>query len=196
MTTTTTGVALDRKPRSDRELVAACLDGQEQAWAELIERYKRLIFSVPIKSGLTRDEAADIFQAVCLDLVVELPRLRDPQALASWLIQNALHKTGKWKRRQQRFVADDPAAVARDVGTSDPTPDAVLREIEEEQALRTAVASLAPRCRRMIEMLFFESPARPYRDVAAQLGLAPGSIGFIRNRCLRRLRIALRESGV
>ncbi len=196
MTTTTTGVALDSKTRSDRELVAACLDGQEEAWAELIERYKRLIFSVPIKAGLTRDEAADIFQAVCLDLVVELPRLRDPQALASWLIQNALHKAGKWKRRQQRFVSDDPNAVARDIVTSDPMPDTILREIEEEQALRTAVASLAPRCRRMIEMLFFESPARPYRDVAAQLGLAAGSIGFIRNRCLRRLRIALRESGV
>jgi len=193
---TTTGTTLDTKARSDRELVAACLDGQEQAWAELIERYKRLIFSVPIKYGLTRDEAADIFQAVCLDLVVELPRLRDPQALASWLIQNALHKAGKWKRRQQRFVSNDPAAPAREIGTSDPMPDAILHEIEEEQALRAAIAELAPRCRRMIEMLFFESPSRAYRDVAAQLGLAPGSIGFIRSRCLSRLRTALRKSGV
>jgi RNA polymerase sigma factor (sigma-70 family) len=194
--TTTTGATLDTKARSDRELVAACLDGHEQAWAELIERYKRLIFSVPIKYGLTRDEAADIFQAVCLDLVVELPRLRDPQALASWLIQNALHKAGKWKRHQQRFVSNDPVAAARDIGTTDRMPDAILREIQEEQALREAIGALEPRCRRMIEMLFFESPARAYRDVAAQLGLATGSIGFIRNRCLRRLRTALRKSGV
>jgi len=194
--TMTTSAALDTKARSDRELVAACLDGHEQAWAELIERYKRLIFSVPIKYGLTRDEAADIFQAVCLDLVVELPRLRDPQALASWLIQNALHKASKWKRRQQRFVSNDPVAAARDIGTTDPMPDAILREIEEEQALRAAIAALTPRCRRMVEMLFFESPARPYRDVAAKLGLAPGSIGFIRNRCLRLLRAELQKSGV
>ena len=193
---TTTGTALDTNARSDRELVTACLDGHEQAWAALIERYKRLIFSVPIKYGLTRDEAADIFQAVCLDLVVELPRLRDPQALPSWLIQNTLHKACKWKRRQQRLVSSDPDAAARDVGASDPLPDAILREVEEEQALRAAIAALAPRCRRLVDMLFFESPARAYRDVAAQLGLAPGSIGFIRNRCLRWLRAELRKSGL
>jgi RNA polymerase sigma factor (sigma-70 family) len=190
------GATLHANARSDRELVTACLDGHEDAWAELIERYKRLIFSVPIKCGLTRDEAADIFQAVCLDLVVELPRLRDPQALPSWLIQTTLHKAGKWKRRQQRFVPGDPLAAARDIGASDPLPDAILREVEEERALRAAIAALAPRCRRMVDMLFFESPARPYRAVAAQLGLATGSIGFIRNRCLRRLREELRKIGL
>ena len=79
-------------PRTDRELVAACLSGDEQAWSELIDRYNRLIFSIPLKQGLDRDEAADIFQAVCLDLVAELPRLRDPQALPKWLIQTTLHK--------------------------------------------------------------------------------------------------------
>jgi hypothetical protein len=52
-------------PRSDRELVASCLSGDEPAWSELIDRYNRLIFSIPLKQGLTREEAADIFQAVC-----------------------------------------------------------------------------------------------------------------------------------
>ena len=33
-------------------------------------------------------------------------------------------------------------------------------------------------------MLFFETPARPYQEVARRLGLAAGSIGFIRGRCL------------
>jgi hypothetical protein len=37
-------------------------------------------------------------------------------------------------------------------------------------------------------MLFFESETRPYQDVARSLGLATGSIGFIRGKCLERLR--------
>jgi hypothetical protein len=44
-------------------------------------------------------------------------------------------------------------------------------------------------------MLFFEAPPRPYQQVAAALGLATGSIGFIRGRCLARLRRQLEQLG-
>jgi len=51
------------------------------------------------------------------------------------------------------------------------------------------------RCERMIRMLFFESPVRPYAEIATELGLATGSIGFIRGRCLARLRKQLEMKG-
>jgi len=47
-------------------------------------------------------------------------------------------------------------------------------------------------------MLFFESPSRPYAEVAAELGLALGSIGFTRQKwqkCIERLRRQLEELG-
>jgi DNA-directed RNA polymerase specialized sigma24 family protein len=44
-------------------------------------------------------------------------------------------------------------------------------------------------------MLFFDEPARPYQEIAAELGIAVGSIGFIRQRCLERLRKRLLETG-
>jgi hypothetical protein len=44
-------------------------------------------------------------------------------------------------------------------------------------------------------MLFYETPSRPYSEVAATLGLAQGSIGFIRRRCLERLRSSLGRRG-
>lgn len=187
-----TDVLERQRSPSDRELVGACLEGNEQAWAALIDKYKRLIFSVPIKYGLPSEDAADIFQAVCLDLVSELPHLRAPDALPKWLIQTAAHKCFKHKRQQRRSAAGgDEGALP-----SAPSADSVLRDIEQEQALREAISALPPRCRLMIEMLFFESPARPYREVAAQLGLATGSIGMIRGRCLEQLRAALERMGI
>ena len=45
-------------------------------------------------------------------------------------------------------------------------------------------------------MLFYEQPARPYADIARSLGLAEGSIGFIRGRCLGKLRKLLEEKKV
>jgi RNA polymerase sigma factor (sigma-70 family) len=183
-------------PRTDRELVASCLSGDEQAWGELIDRYNRLIFSIPLKQGLTRDEAADIFQAVCLDLVAELPRLRDPQALPAWLIQTTLHKVSKWRRRNERYVPDEGTHTEHAPAPEADMPDALICEVQETQALRDAMAGLSDRCQRMVQMLFFETPARPYKDVAAQLGVATGSIGFLRSRCLDRLRSALEEIGL
>jgi RNA polymerase sigma factor (sigma-70 family) len=183
-------------PRNDRELVAACLSGDEQAWSELIDRYNRLIFSIPLKQGLNRDEAADIFQAVCLDLVAELPRLRDPQALPAWLIQTTLHKVSKWRRRNDRYVPDEGTHTENAPAPEADMPDALIREVQQSQALRDAVAALSDRCQRMVQMLFFETPARPYKDVASALGVATGSIGFLRSRCLDRLRSALEGIGL
>jgi RNA polymerase sigma factor (sigma-70 family) len=183
-------------PRTDRELVASCLSGDEQAWSELIDRYNRLIFSIPLKQGLTRDEAADIFQAVCLDLVAELPRLRDPQALPAWLIQTTLHKVSKWRRRNDRYVPDEGTYTENAPAPEADMPDALIREVQQTQALRDAVAALSDRCQRMVQMLFFETPARPYKDVASALGVATGSIGFLRGRCLDRLRSALEGIGL
>jgi RNA polymerase sigma factor (sigma-70 family) len=190
--------ALDASPgpRNDRELVAACLSGDEQAWSELIDRYNRLIFSIPLKQGLNRDEAADIFQAVCLDLVAELPRLRDPQALPAWLIQTTLHKVSKWRRRNDRYVPDEGTHTENAPAPEADMPDALIREVQQSQALRDAVAALSDRCQRMVQMLFFETPARSYKDVASALGVATGSIGFLRSRCLDRLRSALEGIGL
>jgi RNA polymerase sigma factor (sigma-70 family) len=190
--------ALDTQqaPRSDRELVTACVSGDEQAWSELIDRYNRLIFSIPLKQGLDRDQAADIFQAVCLDLVAELPRLRDPQALPAWLIQTTLRKVWKWQRRNHRLVTDDDGLAERTPAPESDMPDALIREVQQAQAMREAVGALSDRCRQMVEMLFFETPSRPYKDVASRLGVATGSIGFLRGRCLDRLRSALEGIGL
>ncbi len=45
----------------------------------------------------------------------------------------------------------------------------------------------------MVRMLFFETPARPYKDVAQALGVATGSIGFLRMKCLDKLRSVVEE---
>ena len=70
-----------------------------------------------------------------------------------------------------------------------------VHQIECEQMLRNALAEVSPRCRELIRMLFFETPARPYREAARTLGIATGSVGFIRGRCLERLRKHLEKAG-
>jgi DNA-directed RNA polymerase specialized sigma24 family protein len=74
-------------------------------------------------------------------------------------------------------------------------PPDLVADLEQEQLVQDAIAQLPPRCREMIELLFFESPPLPYADVARRLRLATGSIGFIRGRCLERLKKILEAKG-
>lgn len=180
--------------QSDEELVRACLAGDQTAWASLVEKYRKLVYSVPVKYRLTPEDAADIFQAVWTDLVAELPSLRSPAALRSWLMTVASHKCYHRKRsiqrREQQSGSDDIEALAMAASQQD-----FVVELEREQMVRDALELVPGRCRRMVEMLFYEYPPLPYKDVAERLGLAEGSIGFIRGRCLQKLRARLQEMG-
>ena len=86
----------------------------------------------------------------------------------------------------QRFL--EPSEPAR--------AETILREAQEEQGLREVISELPPRCRELVRMLFYEEPARPYQEIAATLGISTGSIGFIRQRCLKRLRKRLLDAGL
>ena len=181
---------------ADALLVQSCLDGDPDAWAALVGKYKRLIYSIPIKFGVRPDDAAEIFQAVCADLVAELPRLRRREAVKPWLMRVTRHKTLLWKtrtRRESLWVRTDD--VEHDLALRDGVGATLLEEVEREQALREAMARLPPRCREMVRLLFFEQPPVPYKELAARLGLATGSIGFIRGRCLNKLRALLKSAG-
>lgn len=187
----------ERKPPAgwnDAHLVKECLAGKEEAWSLLIDKYKALIYSIPVKYGLPPQEAADVFQATCTELLVRLPELREPRALPKWLMQVAHHESFRWKRQGQRVVSRDanPDLAEPEVP---PIADHLVQQTQQEQFLREAMAALTPQCRRLVEMLFYETPARPYTEVAEELGLAVGSIGFTRQRCIELLRRKLRELG-
>jgi RNA polymerase sigma factor (sigma-70 family) len=179
---------------SNERLVRECRKGNQAAWSALIEKYKNLIFSVPIKFGVPRDEAADIFQAVCLDLLASLSQLREPAALPKWLMQMSYHKCLRWKK-QQLGLAEDPDELQEQPDDAMP-PEELIHQLQRAQILRDSVAALPERCRRMVQLLFFEEPPRPYEEIAKELGLATGSIGFIRGRCLKKLQDRLREEGL
>ena len=143
-----TGTAARRAPKTsedsaDEALIASCLKGDQDAWERLIDKYKNLIYSIPVKLGMHQD-ASDIFQSVCVDLLAELPKLRDHRALPKWLMQTCYHKCLHHGRMVGRNVELDTDAVdgrrANQSGFS--LPEEMLVQLEREQALRDAMAQL------------------------------------------------------
>ena len=181
---------------TNTRLVAECLAGNDGAWSALLDRYKNLIYSIPIKLGMY-DDADDIFQSVCFDLLAGLAKLREPRALPKWLMQVCYHKClehGTRARKQVQLEDEDADNLPADQGAS-PLPEEMLAQLQREQMVREVVSALPARCGQMVRMLFYETPPRPYQEIAQELGIATGSIGFIRGRCLVRLKKQLEKMG-
>jgi RNA polymerase sigma factor (sigma-70 family) len=183
---------------ADERLIARCLKGDQEAWSGLIDKYKNLIYSIPIKLGMHQD-AGDIFQSVCVDLLSELPRLREHRALPKWLMQTCYHKCLHYQRAADRLTELDPEGTDSDralpTSSAEELPEHMLVQLEQEQILRDAVSELPEKCERMVRLLFFEIPPRPYEEIAEELGMATGSIGAIRGRCLAYLKKHLEKRG-
>src|SRR5450755_1238989 len=176
----------------DEILIEKCLLGDEKAWSALVNKYANLIFSIPVRRGFTQDEAAEIFQSVCLTLLRELPDLRQPKALPAWLIRLTSHTCSRWAAQQNKH-----SGAELDAQTSSETdsPEEFTLQLERQQILGETLEELNSDCRRLIDLLFFADPPLRYEAAAAALGLARGSMGATRMRCLEKLRKSLEAKG-
>lgn len=198
----------------DRELVSRCLHGELAAWQALIDRYQRLVYSLPKKMGLPSEDCADVFQAVCVALFKGLSTLRDVPRLSSWLVTTAHRESLRVLRRRKtehRLVEEDLAAAgAVDVGAisvpadrapleeyelKEPLPEAELIAIEEQALIRRALAALPERCRDLLSLLYYDRSNPSYEEIEARLKIPIGAIGPTRSRCLNKLRARLVKLG-
>src|SRR3712207_9005599 len=69
----------------DRDLILDCRNGDVRAWQRLLDRYERLVFSVPRRYGLSREDAADITQLTFTILFQSMDTLPEESTLGAWL---------------------------------------------------------------------------------------------------------------
>src|SRR5258708_14570794 len=118
------------------------------------------------------------------------PHLRGPKAVPMGLVRVPSRECARWRRQGRPYPARDTVeAETAALADEQPLADELLAQLKDEQVLREAILTMPPRCRELIGMLFFDTPARPYQEIARRLGLAPGSIGFIPGPCLTRPRL-------
>jgi len=168
------------------DLVTRARTGDKRAWDALVERYAPLIWSICRRYRLGLADAEDVGQSVWLRLVDQLDKIREPAALAGWLVTT----TRRECTRVLRTGRDMPSAGYAPERLPDEGSETAEQELlaaEQHAALREALADLPPFGQRLIAMLTADPPT-PYAEISARLGIAVGSIGPTRARYLDRLR--------
>jgi len=169
-------------------LVARAGDGDQEAWNELIERYVPLVWSICARYQLSRQDIDDVGQSVWLLLVEQIGNLRQPAALPGWLATTTRHECLRILRAARRH--DHAGLAPEEQMPPDPAATMIEEEVivaERNAALRAAFAELPQTCHELLSMLMSDPPPA-YVEVSATLGMAVGSIGPTRARCLERLR--------
>jgi len=170
------------------DLVARARSGDKQAWDALVERYAPLIWSICGRHRLGAADAGDVSQSVWLRLVGQLDKIRDPAALPGWLATTTRRECRQVLRAAR---GSRPVAYVLDVEN---LPDVLAGTTEQEvlaaerqAALREAFGDLDPSSQQLITLLIQDLPVS-YAEISARLGIAVGSIGPYRGRCLAKLR--------
>lgn len=184
---------------SDAELVALCQQGRASAWSTLVRRYQRLVYTVPRRAGLSEDAAADVFQICFSKLHEHLDRLNDGSRVRAWLVTTARRETLQLLEGARRMPApsapqpgadsaDEPADPLAQLADPGLLPEELLSTLQQQHRLRQAVDLLDARARQFVEMMFLRDEPASYQEISATLGIAEGSIGPTRARCLQKLR--------
>lgn len=186
--------------RTDEQLLLACRRGDESAWEALVRRYQRLIYAVPRRAGLDEDAAAEIFQDVFATLLENVESIEQPSRLQAWLVTTAKRKT--WRaigraKATRPFSAEEGEGEGELYNLADESllPDAALERLEQQHLVRAVLEGLDERCRKLLQMLFYQTEPPPYSEIAAALGTTEGSIGPTRARCLKKLMGLLQKQG-
>ncbi len=170
-------------------LVKLCLSGNEAAWKEMVDRYSGLVLSAALDVGLDYDLATDALQETFLELHRSIGRIADPGAMSRWLVVTTRRLSYRLATKQGVLLNESAA----DLVDERALPDEKLEALERQALARRALDRLKPECQALLGMLFLEEGSASYKEVSKRLGLAIGSIGSARARCLQSLKAVMKE---
>lgn len=176
----------NRNP-SDQALIEACRKGDAKAWQTVLDRYERLVFSIPRQYGLSRDDAADISQLTFTILLQSLHTLEENSRLGPWLATVARRHTWRLIERNRREGVNEAEDLTESIALHGDASADFTNRWELLEWLDYGLSRLDPRGRELIMALYFDPQKPSYAEIAARLDMPVGSIGPTRARCLERL---------
>jgi RNA polymerase sigma-70 factor (ECF subfamily) len=172
----------------DAEAVQAVLAGGKLAYAELYERYARLVRAICFDTTGDLVQAQDLTQEVFLRAYRRLADLRDPGRFGHWLVGITRLVCKEWRRARlrdrHRYSGLDPAA------TDAAEPAATQEGLEE---IHRAILSLPEKERLAVHAFYLEGHSA--ERSRALLGLSRSGFYRLLQRARERLARLMRDQG-
>lgn len=175
---------------SDRELIAAALDGRESAFTTLIERYQDRVFRLLGRYCRDASECEDLAQNVFLKVFRKLHTFQHESQFFTWLyritVNAATDHLAKASRRRLRLVDDEATLDAFGQGRDEDGPDAPMQRAELAEVTRAILAEMPEKFRTILVLREFEELS--YNEIADVLQCRLGTVESRLFRARQRFR--------
>ena len=151
------------------ELIARSINGDHEAYAELVDRYKNALYHHCFAIVRSEDAAEDIAQDTFITAYYKLRRYNPEYRLSTWLFKISTNKALTWLKKSARETAADDDLIAS-IASPHPRPDQQV----QTQELHDAVARLQPKYRSVISLYYWQGLS--YQEIAAVLAVPTGSV--------------------
>lgn len=174
---------LSEKAKTDYELVRRAVDnGDQSAYAELLEKYRESIYFMFLKMVNNRDDAEDLTIEAFGKAFKNLHNYQPTFAFSTWLFRIATNNGIDFIRKKklhtfsldQSFTVDDGDEISIDIRSTGPDPEETLITEQKKEVLRQFVEKLKPRYRRLIELRYYEGLS--YEEIADNLQIPLGTV--------------------
>lgn len=178
-------------------LQRACDVGNQRAWEEFVQNYRRFILYILGQLGVARDDVEDITQQVLLALTRDLPRYDRTRARFRTWLSTVIRNAAFVHFRKQKSQRSRLQVLEVNQSVSNPTPEPeISRLIEMEWS--TYIANLAME---RVRTVFQGEAVRVFElgldghsaaTIAQQTGLSVASVYTLRKRVKKRLYLEIR----
>lgn len=167
--------------QNDIELIAQSMNGDQVAYAELVDRYKNALYRHCFAIVRDEDVAEDIAQDVFVTAYYKLATYNAAYKFSTWLFKIGTNKALNYlkKHAKERPMHEN---LQEKIVSKLPSPERKALHAE----LESAVGRLRPKYRVAIRLHYWEG--MKYEEVAATLAVSEGTVKSWLNRAKTQLR--------
>lgn len=176
------GEHLSDKAQHDLILVKLAIEGKQNAYAELMDRYRESIYFMMLKMVKNQDDADDLTIEAFGKAFNRLEQYSPSFAFSTWLFKIASNNCIDFIRKKRISVTsmdtgrttDDGEVIFFDAKATTLDPEETIIQNQKIKLMRNLVSKLKPRYRELIEKRYFEELS--YEEIAEELNLPLGTV--------------------
>lgn len=171
---------LSDKAKYDYTLVKHAINGDEKAYAELMDRYKDAIYYMLLKMVNNKSDAEDLTIEAFGKAFKNLKQYTPSYAFSTWLFKIASNNCIDFIRKKRANLIsldqahDEPESLSAPLQSDTPDPEEDMIKSQRMAITRQLVSKLKPRYRTLVELRYFKEYS--YEEIANELDLPIGTV--------------------
>jgi RNA polymerase sigma-70 factor (ECF subfamily) len=166
------------KTKDDYDLIQCCIKGNQDAFTEIVSRYKNLVYSIILRMVNDHEEANDLAQEVFIKVYKNLDKYSPEFKFSTWIMRITTNLVIDYrrKRKQDTVPIDD---MDYEIASADTPEDSYIQK-EQENIVNIAIKDLPDMYR--IPIILYHQQDLSYQEIGDIIG---EPLSKVKNRIFR-----------